>query len=57
MKVENVCLSNLSLLVSVLSVRLLSPVLYLILLLVALELVSIHALQGKGPWEHQQYLR
>ncbi|XP_046305250.1 endoplasmic reticulum membrane-associated RNA degradation protein isoform X2 [Marmota monax] len=39
------------------SIRLLSPVLYLILLLIALELVSIHVIQRKGTQEHQQYLK
>lgn len=39
------------------SMQLLSPVLYLILLLVALEMVSIHAAPGKTPGEYQQYLK
>lgn len=39
------------------SVRLLSPGLYLILLLLALELVSVHAVLGKSAPERQQYLR
>lgn len=39
------------------SIRLLAPMLYLILLLIALELVNIHVIQGKGTQEHQQYLR
>uniref|UniRef100_A0A8D2B7W3 DUF4209 domain-containing protein n=1 Tax=Sciurus vulgaris TaxID=55149 RepID=A0A8D2B7W3_SCIVU len=39
------------------SIRLLSPVLYLILLFITLELVSIHVVQGKGTQEHQQYLK
>ncbi|XP_076714121.1 endoplasmic reticulum membrane-associated RNA degradation protein isoform X1 [Callospermophilus lateralis] len=39
------------------SIRLLSPVLYLILLLIALELVSIHVIQRKGTQEHRQYLK
>uniref|UniRef100_A0A2K6FER2 ER membrane associated RNA degradation n=1 Tax=Propithecus coquereli TaxID=379532 RepID=A0A2K6FER2_PROCO len=39
------------------SVRLLSPALYLILLLVALELVSVHAVCGKSACECRQYLR
>ncbi|XP_069343870.1 endoplasmic reticulum membrane-associated RNA degradation protein isoform X2 [Eulemur rufifrons] len=39
------------------SVRLLSPALYLILLLVALELVSIHAVCGKSACECRQYLK
>lgn len=40
-----------------LSVGLLSPGLYLILLLLALELVSVHAVLGKSAPERQQYLR
>ncbi|XP_023567766.1 endoplasmic reticulum membrane-associated RNA degradation protein isoform X5 [Octodon degus] len=39
------------------SVRLLSPALYLILLLVALELVSVHSVHGKNTCEYQQYLK
>nr|XP_012807125.2 endoplasmic reticulum membrane-associated RNA degradation protein isoform X2 [Jaculus jaculus] len=39
------------------SVRLLSSVLYLILLLLALELVSVHDVQGKTAQEYQQYLK
>ncbi|KAL1770267.1 endoplasmic reticulum membrane-associated RNA degradation protein isoform X1 [Sigmodon hispidus] len=39
------------------SVRILSPALYLILLLLALELVSVHAVCGKSAQERQQYLR
>uniref|UniRef100_A0A8D2BBW6 DUF4209 domain-containing protein n=1 Tax=Sciurus vulgaris TaxID=55149 RepID=A0A8D2BBW6_SCIVU len=39
------------------NIRLLSPVLYLILLFITLELVSIHVVQGKGTQEHQQYLK
>ncbi|XP_072822358.1 endoplasmic reticulum membrane-associated RNA degradation protein isoform X6 [Vicugna pacos] len=39
------------------SVKVLSPVLYLILLLIALELVNIHTIGGKNTSEHQQYLR
>ncbi|KAL6040903.1 hypothetical protein STEG23_037879 [Scotinomys teguina] len=39
------------------SVRLLSPVLSLILLLLALELVSVHAVRDKSAQERQQYLR
>ncbi|XP_024600638.1 endoplasmic reticulum membrane-associated RNA degradation protein isoform X2 [Neophocaena asiaeorientalis asiaeorientalis] len=39
------------------SIKLLSPVLYLILLLVALELVNIHVVLGKNTSEYQQYLR
>lgn len=39
------------------SVRLLSPGLYLILLLLALELVNVHAVLGKSAPERQQYLR
>ncbi|XP_038194866.1 endoplasmic reticulum membrane-associated RNA degradation protein isoform X2 [Arvicola amphibius] len=39
------------------SVRLLSPGLYLILLFLALELVSVHAVLGKSASESQQYLR
>lgn len=42
---------------SAFSMQLLSPVLYLILLLVALEMVSIHAAPGKTPGEYQQYLK
>nr|XP_042117873.1 endoplasmic reticulum membrane-associated RNA degradation protein isoform X4 [Peromyscus maniculatus bairdii] len=38
------------------SVRLLSPVLYLILLLLALELVSVHTVHGKSAQDRQQYL-
>ncbi|XP_063480029.1 endoplasmic reticulum membrane-associated RNA degradation protein isoform X7 [Symphalangus syndactylus] len=40
-----------------LSIRLLSPVLSLILLLIALELVNIHAVCGKNVHEYQQYLK
>ncbi|XP_047588447.1 endoplasmic reticulum membrane-associated RNA degradation protein isoform X6 [Lutra lutra] len=39
------------------SVKLLSPVLQLILLLIALELVNIHMVGGKSPCEYQQYLK
>nr|XP_055185769.1 endoplasmic reticulum membrane-associated RNA degradation protein isoform X4 [Nyctereutes procyonoides] len=39
------------------SIKLLSPVLYLILLLIALELVNIHAVCGKNTSEYQQYLK
>ncbi|KAM6181933.1 endoplasmic reticulum membrane-associated RNA degradation protein [Erethizon dorsatum] len=39
------------------SIRLLSPVLYLILLLIALELVNIHFVHGKNTYEYQQYLK
>ncbi|XP_006876246.1 PREDICTED: ER membrane-associated RNA degradation protein [Chrysochloris asiatica] len=39
------------------SMKLLSPVLYLILLLTALELVNIHSVQGKTVCEYQQYLK
>lgn len=39
------------------SMRLLSPVLYLLLLLVALELLSIHSVLGKEAPEYQHYLR
>ncbi|CAO2628857.1 Endoplasmic reticulum membrane-associated RNA degradation protein [Lemmus lemmus] len=39
------------------SVRLLSPGLHLVLLLLALELVSVHAVHGKSTPERQQYLR
>ncbi|XP_054211840.1 endoplasmic reticulum membrane-associated RNA degradation protein isoform X4 [Homo sapiens] len=39
------------------SIRLLSPVLSLILLLIALELVNIHAVCGKNAHEYQQYLK
>ncbi|XP_047274979.1 endoplasmic reticulum membrane-associated RNA degradation protein isoform X6 [Homo sapiens] len=39
------------------TIRLLSPVLSLILLLIALELVNIHAVCGKNAHEYQQYLK
>uniref|UniRef100_A0A8D0UN85 ER membrane associated RNA degradation n=1 Tax=Sus scrofa TaxID=9823 RepID=A0A8D0UN85_PIG len=39
------------------SIKLLSPMLYLILLLIALELVNIHLVHGKNTLEYQQYLR
>ncbi|XP_058145705.1 endoplasmic reticulum membrane-associated RNA degradation protein isoform X1 [Dasypus novemcinctus] len=39
------------------SIKLLSPVLHLILLLVALELVNIHVVHGKSTYEYQQYLK
>ncbi|XP_023053914.2 endoplasmic reticulum membrane-associated RNA degradation protein isoform X5 [Piliocolobus tephrosceles] len=39
------------------SIRLLSPVLSLILLLVTLELVNVHAVCGKNAHEYQQYLK
>ncbi|XP_021103269.1 endoplasmic reticulum membrane-associated RNA degradation protein isoform X3 [Heterocephalus glaber] len=39
------------------SIRLLSPVLYLILLLIALELVNIHFVHGKNTYDYQQYLK
>lgn len=39
------------------SIKLLSPVLQLILILIALELVHIHAACEKNPSEHQQYLK
>ncbi|XP_045860321.1 endoplasmic reticulum membrane-associated RNA degradation protein isoform X2 [Meles meles] len=39
------------------SVKLLSPMLHLILLLIALELVNIHMVCGKNPREYQQYLK
>ncbi|ELK09997.1 hypothetical protein PAL_GLEAN10013324, partial [Pteropus alecto] len=39
------------------SVKLLSPMLYLILLLIALELVNIHMVHGKNAHEYQQYLK
>ncbi|XP_066228920.1 endoplasmic reticulum membrane-associated RNA degradation protein [Saccopteryx leptura] len=39
------------------SVKLLSPVLSLILLLVALELVNVHVVCGKHAQEYQQYLK
>ncbi|XP_007643977.1 endoplasmic reticulum membrane-associated RNA degradation protein isoform X4 [Cricetulus griseus] len=39
------------------SVKLLSPVLHLTLLLLALEVVSVHAVQGKSSQERHQYLR
>ncbi|ERE82151.1 putative transmembrane protein C6orf70 like protein [Cricetulus griseus] len=38
------------------SVKLLSPVLHLTLLLLALEVVSVHAVQGKSSQERHQYL-
>lgn len=38
-------------------IKLLSPMLYLILLLIALELVNIHLVHGKNTLEYQQYLR
>ncbi|XP_062953172.1 endoplasmic reticulum membrane-associated RNA degradation protein isoform X5 [Cynocephalus volans] len=38
-------------------VRLLSPVLFLILLLIALELVNVHVVHGKSTYEYQQYLK
>ena len=37
--------------------KLLSPMLYLILLLIALELINIHMVLGKNASEYQQYLR
>ncbi|XP_040584121.1 endoplasmic reticulum membrane-associated RNA degradation protein isoform X2 [Mesocricetus auratus] len=39
------------------SLRLLSPMLHLTLLLLALEVISVHAVQGKNSQERQQYLR
>uniref|UniRef100_A0A2K5S558 ER membrane associated RNA degradation n=2 Tax=Cebus imitator TaxID=2715852 RepID=A0A2K5S558_CEBIM len=39
------------------SIRLLSPVLSLVLLLIVLELVNIHAVCGKNTQEYQQYLK
>ncbi|XP_037673536.1 endoplasmic reticulum membrane-associated RNA degradation protein isoform X2 [Choloepus didactylus] len=39
------------------SIKLLSPVLYLILLFIALELVSIHFVHEKNTYEYQQYLK
>lgn len=39
------------------SIKLLSPVLYLILLLIAVEMVNIHELPGKNAHEYQQYLK
>ncbi|XP_058939335.1 endoplasmic reticulum membrane-associated RNA degradation protein isoform X2 [Kogia breviceps] len=39
------------------SIKLLSSMLYLILLLIALELVNIHVVLGKNTSEYQQYLR
>uniref|UniRef100_A0A2K6TMR2 ER membrane associated RNA degradation n=1 Tax=Saimiri boliviensis boliviensis TaxID=39432 RepID=A0A2K6TMR2_SAIBB len=39
------------------SIRLLSPVLSLVLLLIVLELVNIHAVCGKNTHEYQQYLK
>ncbi|XP_010807071.3 endoplasmic reticulum membrane-associated RNA degradation protein isoform X3 [Bos taurus] len=39
------------------SMKLLSPMLYLILLLIALELINIHMVLGKNASEYQQYLR
>ncbi|XP_023377506.1 endoplasmic reticulum membrane-associated RNA degradation protein [Pteropus vampyrus] len=39
------------------SVKLLSPMLYLILLLIALELVNVHMVHGKNALEYQQYLK
>ncbi|XP_059971285.1 endoplasmic reticulum membrane-associated RNA degradation protein isoform X13 [Mesoplodon densirostris] len=39
------------------NIKLLSPMLYLILLLIALELVNIYVVLGKNTSEYQQYLR
>ncbi|XP_072878346.1 endoplasmic reticulum membrane-associated RNA degradation protein isoform X3 [Chlorocebus sabaeus] len=39
------------------TIRLLSPVLNLILLLITLELVNVHAVCGKNAHEYQQYLK
>uniref|UniRef100_A0A2K6MB58 ER membrane associated RNA degradation n=1 Tax=Rhinopithecus bieti TaxID=61621 RepID=A0A2K6MB58_RHIBE len=49
--------SRLNLLSSDFSIRLLSPVLSLILLLITLELVNVHAVCGKNAHEYQQYLK
>lgn len=42
---------------SVCSVKLLSPMLLLVVLLIALELVNIHGVQGRGADEYQRYLK
>ncbi|XP_066034819.1 endoplasmic reticulum membrane-associated RNA degradation protein isoform X4 [Chamaea fasciata] len=39
------------------SIKFLSPVLRLILLLISLELVSVHSVCKKNPFDYQQYLR
>ncbi|NXH84261.1 EMARD protein, partial [Edolisoma coerulescens] len=39
------------------SIKLLSPVLQLILLLITLELVSVHSVCKKNPFDYQQYLK
>ncbi|XP_059697518.1 endoplasmic reticulum membrane-associated RNA degradation protein isoform X3 [Haemorhous mexicanus] len=39
------------------SIKFLSPVLRLILLLVTLELVSVHSVSKKNPFDYQQYLK
>ncbi|NXU12445.1 EMARD protein, partial [Pardalotus punctatus] len=39
------------------SIKFLSPVLQLILLLITLELVSVHSVCKKNPFEYQQYLK
>ncbi|XP_021572987.1 endoplasmic reticulum membrane-associated RNA degradation protein isoform X2 [Carlito syrichta] len=39
------------------SIKFLSPVLYLVLVLIALELVNIHVVCGKSAYEYQQYLK
>ncbi|NWR05188.1 EMARD protein, partial [Paradoxornis webbianus] len=39
------------------SIKFLSPVLRLILLLISLELVSVHSVCGKNPFDYQQYLK
>lgn len=44
--------SRLNLLSSVFSIRLLSPVLSLILVLITLELVNVHAVHGKNAHEY-----
>ncbi|KAF2974274.1 hypothetical protein EK904_006588, partial [Melospiza melodia maxima] len=39
------------------SIKFLSPVLWLILLLITLELVSVHSVCKKNPFDYQQYLK
>ncbi|NWZ89637.1 EMARD protein, partial [Nesospiza acunhae] len=39
------------------SIKFLSPVLRLILLLITLELVSVHSVSKKNPFDYQQYLK
>ncbi|RMC12698.1 hypothetical protein DUI87_10223 [Hirundo rustica rustica] len=39
------------------SIKFLSPVLRLILLLITLELVSVHSVRKKNPFDYQQYLK